>query len=160
MADIGYFRAQYLRQKKLEEIVRTRALHRPKTKKWQVRAAFSALPLLFAAAAAAVCLCGAPLPCKIAAGVLSFVFLFEAYLRFCCILAVRAYQHYAAEETRRRCKCIPSCSEYAALALKRVFPLVRALLKIRKRLFCTCNGEEYKVDFPCKRMGEKFESGL
>ena len=157
--DIGSFRLQYQRQKKLEEIVGARALNRPKTKKWQVWAAFSEL-LLMAGAIVLICFLEISLPYQIAAGVLSAVLIAESYLRFCCIQAIRCYQHYAAEATRRRCKCIPSCSEYAILALKRVFPLILAFLKIRKRLFCTCDGEEYKVDFPCKKMGEKFESGI
>ncbi|MBO5712845.1 MAG: membrane protein insertion efficiency factor YidD [Clostridia bacterium] len=86
--------------------------------------------------------------------------LFETYLRFCFIILVKRYQAVAKEETRRRCKCVPSCSEYAILSLKKIFPLLLALLKIRKRLFKTCNGEEYKIDFPLKKMGEEFENKL
>lgn len=40
--DIKYYREQFKRQKKLEEIVSKRVLKRPKTKKWHVFALFSA----------------------------------------------------------------------------------------------------------------------
>lgn len=158
--EIEYFRQQYKRQKTLEKIVNARVLNRPKTKKWQVAAAFAALLFLIAAAiAAASLLITVPL-CRFIALFVFFLFVFEVYLRFCLVLAIRCYQHYANSETRRRCKCIPSCSEYAVIALKRVFPLALALCRIRKRLLHTCSGEEYKVDFPCRKMGEKFESGM
>ncbi len=159
-ADIEYFRMQYKRQKNLESIVNARVLNRPKTKKWQVWAAFSSLPASLSAAVVSACLLKIAPLYKIAAAVLLILLIIELQLRFCCILAVRCYQHYAKDDTRRRCKCIPSCSEYAVLALKRVFPFLLALLKIRKRLFRTCRGEEYTVDFPSKKMGEKFESGM
>ena len=81
----------------------------------------------------------------------------ESYMRLCLIHTVRCYQHYAKEETRRRCKCIPSCSEYAVTALKRVYPLFVAAVKISKRLFHTCNGCEYIVDFPFRKMNDEFE---
>ncbi len=65
--------------------------------------------------------------------------------RYLCIKLVECYQHYAKEETRRRCLCMPTCSEYAILALKK-HCLIVALLKIRKRLFKTCTGGFYKKD--------------
>ena len=68
------------------------------------------------------------------------------------------YQHYAGEKVRRRCLCIPSCSENAILCLRR-YPLIWALMKIRKRLYKTCK-EEYKLDFPSKRMNARFEKTL
>ena len=159
-AEIEYFRQQYKRQKTLEKIVNARVLNRPKTKKWQVAAEFAALPFFIAGAITAAVLLISEPHWRFIALSSFFLFLFEVYLRFCLVQAVRCYQHYADAETRRRCKCIPSCSEYAAIALKRVFPLAIALFKIRKRLLHTCNGEEYKVDFPCKKMGEKYESGM
>ena len=57
----------------------------------------------------------------------------DFYLRFLGIKAVECYQHYAKEETRRKCLCVPSCSEYAILCLKK-YELIKALLKIKKRI--------------------------
>lgn len=71
-------------------------------------------------------------------------------LLFCkpiCKTIVRLYQKCASESTRRRCRCMPSCSEYALLALdKYVWP--KALWKIYKRLTHTCMEPGYKVDYP------------
>jgi len=53
--------------------------------------------------------------------------------------------------------CVPSCSEYAIICLEKIFPLTVALLKIRKRLYKTCKGEDYKLDFPFKKMNAEFE---
>ena len=41
------------------------------------------------------------------------IVIFEVYGRFLGIKVVECYQHYAKEETRRRCLCVPSCSESA-----------------------------------------------
>ena len=43
---IEFFRAEYQKQQKLEQIVNSRILKRPKTKKWQVVASFIILPFL------------------------------------------------------------------------------------------------------------------
>lgn len=160
MQDLEFCRKEYVKQKKLEKIVNSRVLVRPNVKKWQVAIVFAILPFLFAAAII--------LPIRTEFGVLiiiifilaAILIIFEMYVRFCFIIVVKYYQHTAKEETRRRCKCIPSCSEYAIISLKKIFPLIRALLKIRTRLRVTCNGEEYKIDFPLKKMGEDFESKL
>lgn len=74
---------------------------------------------------------------------------------FCFILAgkqilintIRIYQHYAPEEIRRKCLCKPTCSEYAILALKK-YNLIKGLYKIYIRLFKTCRGIEYNIDYP------------
>ncbi len=71
----------------------------------------------------------------------------ELYLRFLGIKFVECYQHYSKEETRRRCLCVPSCSEYAILCFKKHL-FIHALIKIYKRLFVTCKGEDYKIDWP------------
>lgn len=84
----------------------------------------------------------------------------EIYLRICFISLVRYYQRKAKETTRRRCKCIPSCSDYSILTLKTVFPIAFAIFKIKKRLFHTCDGSAYKIDFPTKRRNRKFENLL
>ncbi|KAA5217934.1 membrane protein insertion efficiency factor YidD [Bacteroides finegoldii] len=60
---------------------------------------------------------------------------------------VKLYQRYAPEETRRKCLYKPTCSEYAILALKK-YGLVKGLYKIYIRLFKTCRGIEYGIDYP------------
>lgn len=84
---------------------------------------------------------------RISTIVFSLFVIFEFYGRFLGIKIVECYQHYATEETRRRCLCVPSCSEYAILCFKK-FGLIKALLKIRKRLYVTCQGPDYKIDWP------------
>ncbi len=158
--EINVFRAEYKKQQKLEKIVNSRKLLRPKIKKWQVTVSFVILPFLlfvifYFNLRANICVLS-----KVLLIIASLILVVEAYLRFCFILVVKYYQATAKEETRRRCKCIPSCSEYAIICFKRVFPLLLALLKVRKRLFKTCKGEDYIIDFPFKKMGEKFENNL
>lgn len=158
--DIDLFRREYARQRKLEAIVAGRKLNRPNISGRQVAALFVGLPfLLFAAVFPCVTYARGPL-LKILLSITAAVIVAETYLRLCLAAAVKLYQKRAKEETRRRCMCIPSCSEYALLALKRVFPLARALYKIRKRLYVTCNGDGYKVDFPTKKAGRIFETRL
>ncbi len=67
-------------------------------------------------------------------------------LRLLFIKLVRCYQHYAKEELRRFCMCVPSCSEYAVAVLKK-YPLCIAVYKIVRRLKVTCDGEK-KIDMP------------
>jgi len=156
-ADIDLCRKEYKKQKKLEEFVSKRQLKRPNTNKWQVIVLFSfALPLFLGALVFSFLLITAEV-----FRIILFIFLslliFELYIRFCLIQTVKCYQHYAKEETRRRCMCVPSCSEYAIICLEKIFPLTVALLKIRKRLYKTCKGEDYKLDFPFKKMNAEFE---
>ena len=75
---------------------------------------------------------------------IAFAFLF---LKKICIKLIECYQHYAKEETRRRCVCIPSCSEYSIAVLKK-YNIFKALNKIRIRLFKTCGGYGYVHDEP------------
>ncbi len=70
-----------------------------------------------------------------------------AIARPLCIRLVECYQHYAPEECRRRCLCMPTCSEYALLSLKKDF-LPISLCRIRRRLFKTCRDGNYQKDFP------------
>ncbi len=159
-SEIDFCRKEYTRQKTLEKIVNSRVLVRPNVKKWQVAISFAILPFLLFICIFLIFLSEVSMVWKIILSSFIAIVIFEGYLRFCFLLVVKSYQHYAKEETRRRCKCIPSCSEYAVISLKRVFPLILALLKIRKRLFFTCNGEEYKIDFPTKKTGERYESQI
>lgn len=158
--DLEFFRNEYTKQKKLEKIVNSRVLYRPNVKKWQVATVFAILPFLLAPIIFCLIFLKMTTMAKILLCIATIFFVIEIYLRFCFVIVVKYYQAVAKEETRRRCQCIPSCSEYAVIALKRLFPLLHALIKIRKRLYITCNGEEYKIDFPTKKMGEQFESKL
>lgn len=60
---------------------------------------------------------------------------------------VQCYQHFAAESTRRQCTCMPSCSEYALLALDKYF-WPKAVWKIYRRITHTCFMPGYHIDFP------------
>ena len=60
---------------------------------------------------------------------------------------IRLYQKYAPEFTRRACCCMPTCSEYSIMCLQK-YNLIKALIKIRKRLFKTCGGSGYIEDWP------------
>ena len=76
-----------------------------------------------------------------------WILLFFLIAKHLCIKLVECYQHYAKEETRRKCLCMPTCSEYAIAVLKK-YCLVIALCKIHKRLFKTCKDGIYKKDPP------------
>lgn len=154
--DIDLFRSEYRQQKKLEKIVLSRKLTRPKTKKWEVTVVFAVFLLLFAIAVHVITVIEMNPVYRILILIGTFILLFEVIFRLCLILTVQCYQHYAREEIRRRCLCIPSCSEYAIISLRK-YPLISALIKIRKRLYCTCKGEDYKLDFPQKSMNAYFE---
>ena len=158
--ELDFYRKEYERQKKLERIVNSRVLTRPNVKKWQVATCFAILPFLLFAFLFFTLITKFSTEAKILLIVLEVVFVVEVYLRVCFLLLVKYYQKTAKEETRRRCLCIPSCSEYALISLKRLFPLILALLKIRKRLYVTCDGKEFKIDFPTRKMGEKYEQSI
>lgn len=151
-------RKEYAKQRKLERFVDSRQLIRPNVKKWQVAISFATLSFLIFAAIYLPIVATLSVVWEIVLITVLVTFIIESYLRFCLILAVKCYQHYAKEETRRKCFCVPSCSQYAIISLKK-FPLMVALFKIRKRLFVTCDGQ-YKIDFPTKKMNEEFERNL
>ena len=67
--------------------------------------------------------------------------------RKACIGLIRLYQRYAPEYTRRQCCCKPTCSEYSIMCLQK-YCLIKALFKIRKRLFKTCGPLGYIEDWP------------
>ena len=77
----------------------------------------------------------------------SYIVLAFLFLKKICIKSIECYQHYAKEETRRKCVCIPSCSEYSIAVLKK-YNIFKALNKIRIRLFKTCGGYGYMYDEP------------
>ncbi|MBQ9638289.1 MAG: membrane protein insertion efficiency factor YidD [Bacteroidales bacterium] len=62
------------------------------------------------------------------------------------LLAVRLYQRFAPLEVRLRCVAMPSCSEYAAMAIVK-YRLPQALHLIYRRLR-RCHGPVHFVDFP------------
>ena len=150
-------RREYEKQRRLERFVGERPLKRPKIKKWHVVLLFLVFPVLIALSVRILVL----LPVSIAIKILVFALLLlmeiELYIRFCFLQAVRCYQHYAKDEVRRRCMCVPSCSEYATICLRKIFPLAVALIKIRIRLKKICKGGECRLDFPFKKMNAEFE---
>ena len=73
--------------------------------------------------------------------------LFVVCLRKVLVLGVELYQHYAPEDVRRRCMMMPSCSEYALLALRK-HGVIIGLIKIYVRLTKKCKGGVYKIDYP------------
>lgn len=155
--DINLCLKEYTKQRKLEEIISHRQLKRPTTKKWQVILLFSIAPLLiFGTILFSFHLLNTTI-FKMSLFIFLIISIFELYIRFCLFQTVKCYQHYAKEETRRKCMCIPSCSEYAIICLKKIYPLPIALIKIRTRLYKTCRGEDYKLDFPLKKMNYEFE---
>ena len=156
-ADINTCRKEYIKQRKLEQFICQRKLERPSNKKYHVVILFSAALLLIVCAIVFSLLLPISVIYKILGSVTLLLVVFELYIRFCLIQTVKCYQRYAKAETRKRCMCVPSCSEYAILCLGRVFPLMIALIKIRKRLYKTCKGEDYKLDFPFEKMNVVFE---
>lgn len=134
-------------QKALEEYQKTRVLPRPLTTK----AHLAFYTVLFLCALSGMCLGFSFMRLSMPVRVVLFlicIFVFcEFCFRFLGVKAVECYQHYASEDRRRRCLCIPSCSEYAILCFKKYF-FIKAIFKIRKRLYKTCRGDEYKRDDP------------
>lgn len=134
-------------QKALEEYQKTRILPRPKTTKAHVAFYIA----VFLCAVSGMCfgfsLVRLPTPVWVVAFLICIIVFCELYFRFLGVKVVECYQHYASEDRRRRCLCIPSCSEYAILCFKKYF-FIKAILKIRKRLYKTCRGDEYKRDDP------------
>lgn len=138
---------EYKEQKEMEEYQQHRVLVVPKTTYKHVilwfflgciiDLGFCVLPFLFTD----------PAPTMILIILILLLLFSELYLRFLGIKIVECYQHYSKEKTRRRCLCIPSCSEYAILCFKK-YILIYAIIKIYKRLFKTCKGEDYKIDWP------------
>lgn len=68
------------------------------------------------------------------------------FLKKICLRLIELYQRYAPEETRRRCTMMPSCSEYALLALKK-YNVFKGLYKTYIRLTTKCKGS-YIIDYP------------
>ncbi len=73
----------------------------------------------------------------------------EAFFCFKYILigVIRLYQYYAPDEMRRRCLYMPTCSEYAVLALQK-YGIVIGIYKSYYRLVHQCRGSTYQIDYP------------
>ena len=138
----------YHEQIRLEQYQQNRILNTPKTTKAMV-AGYIAILVVIYTGLSVVLFAVSSLKTwgKLLVFVLCIVGVAETYGRFFGIKIVECYQHYASEATRRKCKCVPSCSEYAILCLKK-YGLIKALLKIKKRLFVTCQGFDYILDDP------------
>lgn len=156
-AEIDLCLKEYKKQRKLEAFISQRQLRRPTTQKWQVILFFLGVPLLIFGAVVFSFYLPIATIFQISVFILLILSIVEVYIRFCLLQTVKCYQHYAKEKTRRRCMCVPSCSEYAILCLGKVFPLTLALIKIRIRLYKTCRGEDYKLDFPFRKWNAEFE---
>ena len=134
-------------QKRLETFIKQRPLPRPITQKrtvlaWILAYLFLGFLISFAAIYAFQVSSG-----KWLIYLISYTVLFFLFLKKICIKSIECYQHYAKEETRRRCVCVPSCSEYSIAVLKK-YNIFKALNKIRIRLFKTCGGSGYVHDEP------------
>lgn len=62
------------------------------------------------------------------------------------IAIIELYQHYASEKKRRKCICMPSCSVYATMAIKK-YNTLKAIYLIIKRL-SNCCGSIGIIDYP------------
>ena len=137
----------YYEQKRLEKYQQERSLPKPKTTKLTIILYFTLLFLIVIAFVIMQYVCAMDVWITSIISVMFVICFAESYGRLLAIKIIECYQHYAKEEIRRRCKCIPSCSEYAILCLKK-YELIYALIKIRRRLFVTCKGFDYIIDNP------------
>lgn len=144
---INDYRKEYFKQKEIEQIVLNRKLIRPKTNYFLVAIYVFVFALICALIGVSIFFIPISFYYKIIIYIVAYLLFLEFYLRFLLIQFVKCYQHYAKEETRRRCLCVPSCSEYAIIALKK-YELIHALLLIHHRLFKVCLGEKYIIDYP------------
>lgn len=138
---------EYFKRKKIGLIMKARDLDVPKTTGFHI-VLYSLLFLLIAAGiGVGVYFLPLPVIAKVFIYIASYLLFLEFYLRFFLIQVVKCYQHYAKEETRRKCVCIPSCSEYAIDVLKK-YELIVAIHKSRRRLYKVCVGETCRIHLP------------
>ena len=127
------------KQKMLEDAIKFRPLIRPKTTKITVLTWILTYLLLSFFIAAMAIYALQVMKYKWLIYLFSYIIFGFLFSKKICIKAIECYQHYAKEETRRRCLCVPSCSEYSIAVLKK-YNIFKALNKIRIRLFKTCRG--------------------
>jgi len=79
----------------------------------------------------------------------TIVVLIESFFcfKYAIIGAIKLYQHYAPEEIRRRCLFMPTCSEYAIMAVRKYGGII-GLCKSYYRLVYRCRGNIYQIDYP------------
>ena len=68
-------------------------------------------------------------------------------LKYAVIGVIKLYQHYAPEEIRRRCLFMPTCSEYAIMAIRK-YGVIIGSCKGYYRLMYLCRGNIYKIHYP------------
>ena len=134
-------------QERLEKYIQTRPLPRPKTTIIAVLAWIFMYLLVSFVVAVAIIYAFQIANYKWLVYLGSYIFFVLLFLKRICIKSIECYQHYAKEETRRKCVCIPSCSEYSIAVLKK-YNTFKALNKIRIRLFRTCGGYGFLRDDP------------
>lgn len=139
---------KYKERLEIEEYQRKRILSVPNTNYWQV----TAYTMLYVTVVFCIIrffpkLFPSTYICSIIITIAILLIFSDYYFRFLGVKAIECYQHYANEELRRRCNCIPSCSEYAILCMKK-YEFIYGLIKIRRRLYVTCRSEEYIIDWP------------
>lgn len=74
------------------------------------------------------------------------VVLFILMAKQAMIVCIELYQHYASEETRRKCVCMPSCSTYALMVLRK-----NNIFKATYLILCrlkSCAGQICFIDYP------------
>jgi putative component of membrane protein insertase Oxa1/YidC/SpoIIIJ protein YidD len=69
------------------------------------------------------------------------------YLKHAVVGVIKLYQHYAPDDIRRRCLFMPTCSEYAIIAIRK-YGVIIGLFKSYFRLFFRCKGNIYMIDYP------------
>ena len=74
--------------------------------------------------------------------------------KYAVIGAIQLYQHYAPEEIRRRCLFMPTCSEYAIMAVRKYGGVI-GLYKSYYRLMYLCKGNIYKINYPWDKPNDK-----
>lgn len=137
------------RSKRYEDpflIVETRKLTRPKTTMKKLWVCLFALVSFYVGIGLIGILINIQTWIKASAFIFIIILFNESFLRFFGIVLIECYQHYASDDMRSTCKCVPSCSEYSILVLKK-YPLLLGFIKILKRLNITCDGN-YKIDEP------------
>jgi len=79
----------------------------------------------------------------------AFVIIVESLFcfKYAVIGMIKLYQHYAPEEIRRRCLFMPTCSEYAIMAVRKYGGII-GLCKTYYRLVYLCSGNIYKIHYP------------
>ena len=75
------------------------------------------------------------------------IFFLICFSKRILILLIELYQHYASEDIRRKCLLMPTCSEYALLALQK-YGVLKGVYKTIIRLTKKCKGDTYYIDYP------------